>query len=599
MRSLKQNTARSVMIFMTDITDPTVGLAGLTPTVTLSKNGAAFAAMSGAAATDRSNGWYSVPLDATDTNTLGDLALRATAAGANTTSVIAGEVVRGSWNDFVVDNGTAQAGGAATITLRAGASAVNNSYRGMNITIVGGTGANQTRMIDAYTGATKIAFMSLGWDVVPDNTSIYVISSFADVSYLKEIGALAYTATTNLDSVLITRRGIAQAAAAGSITLDASASAVDGAYVGSIVVITSGTGVNQSNVIVGYVGATKVASVMWAWTSTGVTPDATSNFAILRTASEGGDFIYPTIATPYSHTTSMISTLGSLDQTVVARRGVAQAGGAASITLDAGASAVSLDYSGMTINIINGTGSNQSRQISSYDGTTKVATLATGWAVVPDNTSVFDIVRVSASATLADIFGTDVSPYAGIGGSIAEYLSAILAEAALAYSSALGANTTLVTESGVAQAGAASSITLAAAESATNNLFKGMIIFIQNGTGAKQARIITAYDGTTKVATVNRPWATNPAVGSGYRIIPFETIPASEQADAVLEASHESGRTLKGVFRRLDALMTGKATGLLGVLATFFRPDGVTKAIEATQNTTLGTRDTASTVGGD
>jgi hypothetical protein len=70
-------------------------------------------------------------------------------------------------------------------------------------------------------------------------------------------------------------------------------------------------------------------------------------------------------------------------------------------------------------------------------------------------------------------------------------------------------------------------------------------------------------------------------------------------AAAVMAYAHESGRTLLGVFRRLDALLTGKATGLLSSLATFYRADGVTKAIEATQNTTAGTRETASTVGGD
>jgi hypothetical protein len=78
----------------------------------------------------------------------------------------------------------------------------------------------------------------------------------------------------------------------------------------------------------------------------------------------------------------------------------------------------------------------------------------------------------------------------------------------------------------------------------------------------------------------------------------FVPVPILYGAD-VLSYAHETGRTLLGVFRRLDALLTGKATGLLSTLATFYRPDGVTKAIEATQDTTLGTRSTASTVGGD
>jgi hypothetical protein len=70
-------------------------------------------------------------------------------------------------------------------------------------------------------------------------------------------------------------------------------------------------------------------------------------------------------------------------------------------------------------------------------------------------------------------------------------------------------------------------------------------------------------------------------------------------AAAVMSYAHEAGRTVLGVLRRLDALMTGKATGLIGATVAFFRPDGTTKAIEATQDVVAGTRDTASTVGGD
>ncbi len=70
-------------------------------------------------------------------------------------------------------------------------------------------------------------------------------------------------------------------------------------------------------------------------------------------------------------------------------------------------------------------------------------------------------------------------------------------------------------------------------------------------------------------------------------------------ANNVWAFAHESGRTTKGVMRRLDALMTGKATGLLGTVYALFAPDGTTKLVEATQDVDLGTRETASTVAGD
>lgn len=75
------------------------------------------------------------------------------------------------------------------------------------------------------------------------------------------------------------RSGTAQAGAAGSITLDASASATNDFYKDAIIVITGGTGAGQSpRLCNGYTGATKVATVTPNWTTN---PDATSTFAVI------------------------------------------------------------------------------------------------------------------------------------------------------------------------------------------------------------------------------------------------------------------------------------------------------------------------------
>lgn len=84
--ALKQSTARNIMLFMSDEADPTLGLAGLTLTVEASKDGGAFASITPSAVTDRGDGWYSIGLTTSHTDTLGDLVIRATATGA-----IAGE----------------------------------------------------------------------------------------------------------------------------------------------------------------------------------------------------------------------------------------------------------------------------------------------------------------------------------------------------------------------------------------------------------------------------------------------------------------------------------------------------------------------------
>lgn len=85
MRLLKQSsTAQPLTFLLVDGTDHITPETGLTPTVTLSKNGAAFAGQAGAV-TEIGLGWYKVAGNATDTNTLGSLILHATATGADPT----------------------------------------------------------------------------------------------------------------------------------------------------------------------------------------------------------------------------------------------------------------------------------------------------------------------------------------------------------------------------------------------------------------------------------------------------------------------------------------------------------------------------------
>ena len=72
--------------------------------------------------------------------------------------------------------------------------------------------------------------------------------------------------------------GTAVAGSAGSITLAVGTSAVDNFYVGQIISITSGTGNGSSGLITGYVGSTRVATVVPI--TAAFTPDATSAYSI-------------------------------------------------------------------------------------------------------------------------------------------------------------------------------------------------------------------------------------------------------------------------------------------------------------------------------
>lgn len=122
----------------------------------------------------------------------------------------------------------------------------------------------------------------------PANFSTQVISSLggAQIDYTQVLPT-APVANSVGESLFITdnlvgRISTAQAGAASTITLDASASATDGRYVGYGVYLYGGTGggirgVGQERTIVAYNGTTKVATVAQAW---GTNPDNTSKFML-------------------------------------------------------------------------------------------------------------------------------------------------------------------------------------------------------------------------------------------------------------------------------------------------------------------------------
>lgn len=78
----------------------------------------------------------------------------------------------------------------------------------------------------------------------------------------------------------------------------------------------------------------------------------------------------------------------------------AQGGAAATITLSATASAIISAYNGMAIHAISGTGAGQTRQITAYDGATKIATITPIWTITPDNTTTYSIDVLDTSTNI-------------------------------------------------------------------------------------------------------------------------------------------------------------------------------------------------------
>lgn len=116
----------------------------------------------------------------------------AIATGAIDADALAADAVTEMNADFITHSGTAQAGGASTITLAAGASAVDNLYMGQTVLIVSGAGAGQINQVIAYNGTSKVVSCPIAWATNPDATSVYRLIGVTAINYLYQIQALIY-----------------------------------------------------------------------------------------------------------------------------------------------------------------------------------------------------------------------------------------------------------------------------------------------------------------------------------------------------------------------------------------------------------------------
>lgn len=259
---LKQSTSVDVGIgpFL-DETDGKTAETALTitqPDIRLKKNNGNWAQKNAAQTlTHEENGWYEVTLDATDTNTLGILLVAVHEAGAlpvwREFMVVPANVWDSYFGADLLQVDTREVGGTAQTAGDIMAD-TNDIQARLPAALVGGR-------MDASVGAMAANVVTAG--------------AIADGA----IDRATFAADTGLQTI---RSNTAQAGAAGTITLDAAASAADDFYNDAIIFITGGTGVGQVRRIRDYVGATKVATIVPAWATN---PDNTSTFAILPAAS--------------------------------------------------------------------------------------------------------------------------------------------------------------------------------------------------------------------------------------------------------------------------------------------------------------------------
>ncbi len=302
---------------------------------------------------------------------------------------------------------------------------------------------------------------------------------------------------TTLDSTF-ERVNTAQAGAAGSITLDAGASATDSLYNGNWVCIMSSTGAGQCRLITGYTGSTKVATVTPNWTTN---PSSSSVFAIVPAAYEAGN--NGNVAGSVNSVTSGVTVSINNDKT----------GYSLTQSFPTNFSSLGIDGSGR-VDLGKWIGNAPNALISGrVDSNAQVVGDKTGYSLTQSFPTNFSSLSIDSSGR------TTLTPIE----------SSVLA-------------------SGTAQAGASGSITLAAGASATDDLYKGLVVKIYGGTGAGQSRTISGYIGSTKVATVSWNWTATPDNTSTYSLMSESNPSINSSLQVSTTASDPWGTALPGAY---------------------------------------------------
>ena len=184
MALLKQSsTAQPLVFLLVSSTDKATGVTGLTPTVTLSKSGGPFASCAGTVS-EIANGWYKVAGNATDTNTLGPLILRATGTGADPVDMLFDVVAFDPQTAYLVSSdisGLATASALTTVGTNV-STAVTQTTASATRAALGMAAADLDTQLDAIldasgsggTGVTVYASATYAGPV-PDNTALPIV----------------------------------------------------------------------------------------------------------------------------------------------------------------------------------------------------------------------------------------------------------------------------------------------------------------------------------------------------------------------------------------------------------------------------------------
>lgn len=400
MYEIKQSAAETIPFFVHDANgDAVTGLADGSFTKRISKGSGAFAAMT-VTISEMENGWYSIPLSATHSNTLGLLTIVFTNAGAKQVNLqwrveakLIDDLNDVAATDIVSAGAITTSSGAVSTVTTVGTTTTNTDMRGTDSALLAASAPTNfgdlaitvtTGQVTVGTNNDKTGYSISGTITTLDGLENVAATDIVSAGAITTLsGAVANVDLVDTTTVNTDMRGTDSALLAASAPTNFSDL--------SITVTTGRVSVGTSFDKTGYSISGTITTLdglnNYDPTTDTVLLDATA------TSPQLVDDILDEVNTGATHnvTNSLGKQVRESAAVLVTESGTAQAGAAGTITLSAGSNANDDFYNDMRVVIVGGAGVGQARVVHDYNGTTKVAEIAPDWVTVTDVTSEYQI----------------------------------------------------------------------------------------------------------------------------------------------------------------------------------------------------------------
>jgi hypothetical protein len=284
--------------------------------------------------------------------------------------------------------------------------------------------------------------------------------------------------------------------------------------------------------------------------------------------------------------------LRQIDSAFEVHSGTAQAGTTNTITFDTGASSTDNIYRGDRVVIVDGTGAQEHGLVTSYNGTTKVATMSENWVITPDATSDFEIVPADADVETWQHIAVSNNGTTNL--PAVDSASAVWSDTLTTYTDGMAGKRvrgiTIIpsVEGTVNDVSATTTSFITTLTGYGDDFFNDSLMIVEIATDQWQPKPVATYTSTTGTFTFDEPFISAPGNGVAVAILSTHIHTIDGIADGILDRDMSVGTdsgspTVRTVRQALRFLRNKWA--VVGTTLTVNKEDDTTASWTATVST--------------